>query len=79
VWSYCFVHVDFKHFGSGVRDFFLVSSPLKVGQIGCAETSVTSYQPKLRKIPKDRRYHFGSLPQGTYINMPVPVAALSKA
>ena len=29
--------------------------PLKMGPIGCLETSVTNYQSTLRKIPEERR------------------------
>ena len=31
--------------------------PLKMGPIGCPETSVRSYQSTLRKIPEESRYH----------------------
>jgi hypothetical protein len=30
---------------------------LKMGQIGCPETSVTNYQSTLRNIPEERRTH----------------------
>ena len=32
--------------------------PLKMGSIGSPETSVTYYQPRVRKIPEDGRSHF---------------------
>jgi len=31
--------------------------PLKMGPIGCPETSVTDYQTMLRKSPKERKSH----------------------
>ena len=31
--------------------------PLKMGQIGCPETPVTIYKPRVRNTPEQRRYH----------------------
>ena len=31
------------------------ASPLKIGPIGCAETSVNNYQPRLSNNPEERR------------------------
>jgi hypothetical protein len=33
------------------------ASPLKMGPVGCPETSVKPYSSKLRKIPKDHRFN----------------------
>lgn len=40
---------------------FFISWPLKMGRIGCPETSAVNYHCTLRNIPKQRRYqHFFS-------------------
>jgi hypothetical protein len=36
----------------------LTALTLKVGPIGCPETSVQNYHSSLRKITEERRYHF---------------------
>ena len=36
------------------------SWPLKMGPIGCSETSVTNHQSTLRTIPKERRHYVPS-------------------
>jgi hypothetical protein len=45
--------------------------PLKMGSIGCPETSVQNYHSTLRNIPEEGRYHLyrgGSLKFRTHLN-----------
>jgi hypothetical protein len=51
VWRQC-GNLIFK-----VQEASLTPSPLKMGPIGCPETSVTDYQSTLHNIPEGRRCH----------------------
>jgi hypothetical protein len=55
--------VSYRRFGTTCRvpypRFKLNLYPLKMGPIGCPETSVTDYQIMLRKSPNERKYHVG--------------------
>ena len=37
---------------------FLIHDPLKMGPIGCLETSVRNYHCSLRHSPEERSFHF---------------------
>jgi hypothetical protein len=49
--------VGYRRFGKPYQSHLQTSSalPLKIGPIDCPLTSVTNYQPTLRKIPEERR------------------------
>jgi hypothetical protein len=52
------VVVSYRRFGKTYRSHSKwPNSPVKIGQIGCPETSVRNYHSTLRKIPKERRSH----------------------
>jgi hypothetical protein len=55
--------VSYLRFGTTYQTH-LQGQALKIGQIGCPETSVNNYLSSLRNIPEERRshlYHGGSL------------------
>jgi hypothetical protein len=52
---------------SGVKKFKRIALPLKIGPIGCAETSLRNYYHTLRKNPVERRSHVWGIEKWLYL------------
>ena len=58
IWNLCILVVGYGHFWTTYFSLLqFSSSPMKMGQSGCPETSVTNYESKVRKISEERRLY----------------------